>query len=400
MKVLIIGSRIPWPLHDGGAIATYNLLKGLSEKGLQITYLSLNTVKHFVSDDVIKKEFAFLHKIRTRKIDTSIRVHKALMNLFGTESYNIQRFINEDFAKDIQDELNEGNYDILHFEGLFVAAYAELIKSNIPRILRQHNIEFRIWQTLASSAGFPKNIYLRLLARRLEEFETRISSAFQAIVSITEEDQFLTRSLLNYTGRNICIPAGIQEKPCPVQPIDPCSVYHIGSMEWMPNLKAMEWFHSGIWPMVMESRPEAKFYMAGKHMPEFCKKWNTENFIVAGEVPDQLQFIAGKSILVVPLKSGSGIRMKTIEGLMQGKAVVTTSLGALGLPLIHGEHCLIADTEIEFAASVSELIVNSALRERLSKSGQALVKYYYGNDSVTDKWLDFYKSLSPGKQEN
>ena len=107
MKVLIIGSRIPWPLNDGGAIATYNLLKGLSELGIEIHYMSLNTKKHFVDEATIAKEFSFLKAIKPFKIDTSISPIKALLNVIQTSSYNIDRFTSLEFRDIIQAYINE-----------------------------------------------------------------------------------------------------------------------------------------------------------------------------------------------------------------------------------------------------------------------------------------------------
>lgn len=390
MKVLIIGSRIPWPLNDGGAIATYNLLKGLSELGIEVHYMSLNTKKHFVDEATIAKEFSFLKAIKPFTIDTSISPIKALLNVFQTSSYNIDRFTSLEFRDFIQAHINENNFDLIHFEGLFVSQYIDLIKTNTPTLLRQHNIEFHIWKTLANTTQFiPKKIYLNFLANRLEKFEKRIIQKFDAVVSITEEDNHFI-STQNFKGLQCAIPAGIEIKENKDCKLDYHSIYHIGSMEWMPNQEAMAWFHNDIWPKVTVKNKLVKFYMAGKNMSEHYKNWQTTSFKVIGEVEDQNEFIADKSILVVPLKSGSGIRIKTIEAMLAGKAVVSTSQGAYGLSILHMEHCIIADNEADFANAILILQKDRELRGKLVRNSRKFAVENFGNVEISKKWVSIY----------
>ena len=394
MKVLIIGSRIPWPLNDGGAIATYNLLKGLSELGVEVHYMSLNTIKHFVDEATIAKEFSFLKAIKPFTIDTKISPIKALLNVFQTSSYNIDRFTSLEFRDTIQAYIDENNFDLIHFEGLFVSQYIDLIKTNIPALLRQHNIEFHIWKTLANTTQFiPKRIYLNFIAKRLEKFEKRIIQKFDAVVSITEEDNHFI-SAQNFKGLQSAIPAGIEIKENKDCKLDYHSIYHIGSMEWMPNQEAMAWFHNGIWPKVTSKNKDVKFYMAGKKMAESYNAWNTDQFIVAGEVKDQEAFKSNKSILVVPLKSGSGIRIKTIEAMLAKKAIVTTSQGALGLPIKHLEHCLIADDSEQFAQAIISLTKDLDLRNKIAENGYHLALQNFSNQAVSKRWEEFYLKLT------
>ncbi len=400
MKVLIIGSRIPWPLNDGGAIATYNLLKGLSELGIDVHYISLNTIKHFVDEATIAKEFSFLKAIKPFTIDTRISPFKAFLNVFQTSSYNIDRFTSLEFEEAIQTYINEQNFDLLHFEGLFVSQYVDLIKKNTPTLLRQHNIEFHIWKTLANTTQFiPKKIYLNFLAKRLEKFEKRIIQKFDAVVSITEEDKHFI-STQNFKGIKCAIPAGIEIKEIKDSKLDYNTVYHIGSMEWMPNQEAMAWFHNEIWPRVTSKNKDVKFYMAGKNMSESYNTWNTDQFVVAGEVKDQEEFKSNKSILVVPLKSGSGIRIKTIEAMLAKKAIVTTSQGALGLPIKHLEHCLIADNAEQFAQAIISLTEDLELRNKIADNGYHLALQNFSNQAVSKRWEEFYLRLTQEKAIN
>ncbi len=393
MKVLIIGSRVPFPLRDGGAIATYNLLKGLSEQEIEVDFITLNTSKHFVEEVVFKEQFNFLHYAETFFIKTDINAFKALKNVFSKGSYNVERFTDSAFASRIQNLCDVNQYDIIHFEGLFVAQYLPMIQTKALKVLRQHNIEYSIWKTLAATKRGIKSWYINFLAKRLEIFEKEITKQFDALVSITEADRLTSIRTLNF--KNICatIPAGIVVKTPTDISIKSNQLYHIGSMEWMPNLEAMEWFHKDIWPLIAKASPEAEFFMAGKNMPISYQAWSDNQFHVNGEVESVENFSADKSILVVPLRSGSGIRIKTIEAMMAGKVVVTTTQGAQGLDIKDGEHCLIADDAKTFADKTLSLIKDDALRHRLSTNGKLYAESNFGNEAVSRVWKEFYATL-------
>lgn len=402
MKVLVIGSRVPFPLRDGGAIATYNLLKGLSDLGLKVDYLTLNTKKHFVDAATIQAQFGFLNAIETFYIDTSVKPLPAFFNLFKGSSYNIDRFIDETFRQNIIDRCETNQYDIIHFEGLFIADYIKGLPTNTPKILRQHNIEYKIWKTLHNtlSSGI-KKWYTGLLAERLQQYEKTITHLFDAVVSITETDRQDTVEAIGYKGLSANIPAGIQASEVLNSAIDYKSLYHIGSMEWMPNQEAMKWFHDEIWPLIEKQDKEIQFYMGGKQMPETFKHFESGRFHVLGEVSNLDTFIADKSILAVPLKSGSGIRIKTIEAMMAGKVVVTTTQGAQGLELINEDNCMIADSADKFAEAILELASNQPKRDRLAEKGKLYAESHFGIKSVSKQWLDFYDLLKRGtKSEN
>ncbi len=392
MKVLIIGSRVPFPLRDGGAIATYNLLKGLSDKEIAVDFITLNTSKHFVESSTFQEEFSFLNYSETFFINTDIRPLKALKNLFSSGSYNVERFTHPDFAGRIQALCDQNQYDIVHFEGLFVAQYLPMIQTKAIKLLRQHNVEYAIWQTLAYTKKGLMRWYINFLAKRLEQFEKVITPKFDVLVSITESDRIASLRHLNFKKISACIPAGIIHHSSVAATVNSSYLYHIGSMEWMPNIEAMDWFREQIWPLILETSPTSEFYMAGKHMPKRYFNWASSKFHVLGEVESVDQFSADKSILVVPLRSGSGIRIKTIEAMMAGKAVVTTSQGAFGLDIVHGVHCLIADEPKLFAEACVKL-EDKQYRDEIAKNGQTYALSHFGNEAVSLSWLNFYKAL-------
>jgi glycosyltransferase involved in cell wall biosynthesis len=389
LKVLVIGNRVPWPLKDGGAIATYNMLLGLSQLGVEIHFITLNTKKHFVEADTIQKAFSFCKVVKTYEIDTSLSVFKALLNLFSKRSYHIDRFTDPGFTQLIQSTIDQEQFDLIHFESLFITQYVQWLQTqkgagldSIPCVYRSHNIEYKIWELLAQTTKNPiKRWYLKLLAKRLKTFETSISKRFEAIVCISPID-LKDCQTWGLKAKLLQLPGGII-----------AHLYHLAYMNWMPNQEAMEWFHSEVWPIVHKQHPSVHFYMAGKGMPARYFKWNTTHFHVQGEVDSASEFAKDKGILVVPLNSGSGIRMKTIEAMMEGKAVVTTVIGANGLTVEKDKDCLIAHDAQSFAAALSQLILNPELRTEIAENGQLTAIKNYENTAVSSAWKTLYEGL-------
>lgn len=374
------------------------MLKGLAEEGHEITYLSINTNKHYADRETIQQHFGFLKSVIPFDIDTSIKPLSAFFNLFSSKSYNIERFYKNGFAHTLQKTLQNNAFDIVHFEGLYVAKYIHIVNKfgNTSTLLRQHNIEYKIWERLADKTNNPlRKFYLNLLAKRLKHFEKDIVQYFNAVIPIatTDEREMTTWTKMPYLKT---IHTGFDTsrfQSTDNTPTLPNSIYHIGSMEWLPNQQAMEWFHTSVWPLLTKAMPSVQFFMAGKNMPAHYNQWESENFRVKGEVGDVSQFASDKQLLVVPLLSASGIRIKTIEAMLQNKIVVSTSLGAEGLPVKNKEHCMIADTAQDFANAIIHLFNHPDERAAMIlKARQAMVENF-DLKHVSKQWTALYQHL-------
>lgn len=394
MNVLIIGNRVPYPLHDGGAIATFNLIKGLSDCGIKVSYATLNTKKHLVDNNIIESKFSFLNQITTHFINTDVKPIGAICNLFTNKSYHLSRFYDKEFENKLVHLLQNNHFDLIHFEGLYSAVYLDSIKKlcHCPMILRQHNIEHQIWERLSQKTKNPlKKWYLNLLSKRLKREEINLFNQFDQIVSIAETDNKITNKLSPNTKCQT-IGIGFDFHPKLVNSNN-YHIYHIGSMEWLPNQQAMDWFYHQIWSKLKLKHPQLHFYMAGKSMPSHYFNWNDSHFHVLDYVENLEEFTSDKQILVVPLLSGSGIRIKTIEGMFQGKSIVTTSVGAQGLNCINYKHLLIADNEDDFIECISELVNNQKLRDDLSKNAQEYAIEHFSMHKISLQWKTLYSQL-------
>lgn len=392
MKILVLGSRIPWPLHDGGAMATYRMLKGLAEAGAEITYFTYNTKKHFQLESSIQQHFPFC-KVIPFNLDATPTKLGALLALLTGKNYNISRFESAEASTAVAALCAAESFDCIHVEGLFAfPLISQLGNSGIPIILRQHNVEFEIWNRLAASATNPlKKWYLGRLARGLKTYETAAVNACRYVVAITESDASVFRAM-NPKASVVVSPGGIEVNPgeSVTAPAE-YSLCHIGSMEWRPNQEGVQWFIRNIWPSVLKQYPQAQFHLAGKGLNPSDPNYAAEGVVNHGEVASATDFMNAYTALVVPLHSGSGLRMKTIEAMALGKLVITTSVGMQGLEANPNTHILRADTLEEWLQAVQTVFGDKETAAKIAQDGKSWALENFSYQSLATALLKEYK---------
>ncbi len=396
MRILQVSHRVPFPLNEGGTIGIYNYTRGFAEAGHEVTFACLNGIKHHIDFVSAEQELGQFAKTYIFDIDTNVKWYKALANLFTSSSYHVSRFYHRPFKRFLINLLKSSEFDLIQVEGTFVAMYADVLKihSKAPVVLRQHNVEHQIWERLAKNErSKAKKWYLNLLARRLKKFEKDCLNWFDAIVPVTKDDALIFKKI----GASVPIfvsPAGIDTNYWkPSHHANPYYVYHIGSLEWMPNREAVLWFLDKVWPEVTAIDDRFKLFIAGKNMPDSMKNLKIDGVEMIQEVKDAASFAQGKGITVVPLLSGSGIRLKILEAMAAGKLVISTSIGAQGIEYQKGKHLLIADRPEEYIELFKDISKNSQVFDNVKEAGKELIGSQYSNKAVVGALLRFYESL-------
>ena len=377
-----------------------NLTMGLQALNHEVTILAMNTPKTFINIDALPSSYKASTNIRAEYVNTGIQPMAALLNLFSVRSYNIDRFISKPYKNSLIQILKASPFDIVQLESLFLAPYLEVIRkhSNALVVLRAHNIECEIWERRARACRNPlKKWYLKLLARRLRKYEIEHLNQYDGIAAITQRDSDQFKGL----GCKIPmteIPIGIeylkeQEILGDIQGTAHPKLFHLASMDWMPNREAIEWFLDNIWPKVTQLHPHLHLFLAGNNMPDHLINLRLENIHVEGFIPDAHAYMADKEIMIVPLLSGSGMRVKIIEGMALGKTIISTSIGAEGINYKPNEHLLIADDTSSFANAITQCVENRGLSRNLGKNARQLVKDQYDNNVISKKLEDFYLRL-------
>ncbi len=398
MKILQICNKPPFPPVDGGCVAMNAITSGLLANGHKVKVLAVSTKKHPFLEKQIPAEYFKRTGIETVFIDTSLSVSKGFSNLFSKGSYNVERFYSKAFESKLEEILSAENYDVVHFESIFVAPYLETVKrfSQVKTVLRAHNVEHQIWERMTTQTSNPlKKMYLRFLAKRLKEYELNVLKRFDGIATITDEDKnyFIEKGIAIKVDS---FPLGIdsaQYKPALTKDVEFPSLFHLGSMDWMPNEEAIKWFLEKVWIDIHSAFPDLKLYLAGRNMPEWLQTLQLTNVIISGEVVNAQGFMSKKAIMVVPLLSGGGMRVKIIEGMALGKAIVSTTIGAEGIEVKDGDNILIADTPEQFLHQIGKCVndINFYNRIAVNARKNALANYDY--KEIAGKLIYFYKQL-------
>lgn len=402
MKILQICNKPPFPAVDGGAIAMNNTTQGLLKSGHEVVVIAITTPKHPIEPSDLSADYLSKTKFKSVFIDTQIKVKDAFLNLFSSKSYNIQRFISTDFEIALKEVLATQKFDVVILESLFVAPYIDLIKirSEAKIVLRAHNVEHKIWERICLNTKNPlKKAYIKLLAKRLKQYEIEVMAKIDGIAAMTKVDQQLFKSL-GFQKEIVAIPTGYMvNSDCAVgassdiTAVEPNSIFHIASMDWLPNVEGVDWFLNEVWTKVFEQNNAAKLYLAGREMPECYYNLKLKNVVTVGKVKSARSFYLSKQIMIVPVLSGSGMRIKIIEGMALGKVIISTSVGAEGINCTHNQDILIADTPEDFAAAILKCLSNPEFIKEIGANAQHLIKEQYSNDQINDKMVRFFKEL-------
>lgn len=398
MRVLQISNKAPYPPNDGSSIAIYNMGVGFIANEVDLHVLTINTKKHFKPDDDIPYDYKTKSHYQSVYENTDVSAVGALLNLFSSDSYFVSRFYFKDFENKLIEKLKSNTFDIIQLEGLFVATYINVIKkhSKAKIVLRAHNIEYLIWERhLKNEKSAFKKWYLGLQTKRLKNFELKVLNDLDAIVTITDFDKTVFEKEGFKKPIYTCI-TGVdvndyKKKKSEIK--KPKTIFHFASMDWMPNVEAAEWFLSNCWKSILKQVPDAKFVMAGRNMPPHLKKLNEANVLVVEDVPDSRTFYNEHDIMLVPLASGSGLRIKLIEGMAYGKAIVSTSVGAEGINYTNGKNLIIADLPKDFIKAVVDLLKDETKRNELEKGAQAFAEQEFDNGKVVSGLVNFYKTV-------
>ena len=398
MKILLIANKVPYPPNDGGAFATLNMALGLKNAGADVTVLAISTPKHPTTEKDIPECISNSISFKTTFVDTRISPAKALFNLFFSKlPYNAERFISEDFKQQVENTLKSESFDIIQLEGLYLAPYIDTIRkiSNSPISLRAHNVEWEIWKrTTQNEKNFLKRTYLNILTRRVKLMETKALRKVDLLVPISLRDEKILKAMgcskPSFTCRTGFLLGSNENAKAEVEfP----SVFHLGGLDWIPNREGLLWFLDNCWQQIVDKIPSVKFYIAGRNASnDFINritKYNNVEFL--GEVPDSKKFMCSKAVMVVPLLSGSGMRIKIVEGMSLGKAIVSTSIGAEGIDATDGKEIMIADTANDFTAKTLVLLTNQEICSNLGDSAKEFAFKNLDNNRIVAELLKFYQ---------
>lgn len=398
MNILFLCNKPPYPAREGGPIAMNMLIEGLVEQGHSVKVLTVSSYKYPFDLSAVPIDYLESTLIEAVEVDLHLRPLPAFLNLFTRKSYHVERFINKSFRKRLVRILSEQEFDIVQLETVFMAPYIPDIRkhSRAKIVLRAHNIEHLIWKRIHDNTHWGlKRAYLQHIWKTLRNFELITLGRVDGIAAITKKDANFFRQ---YAGTipviDVSFGVDLSAFPWPHQAdAESNSLFHIGSMDWIPNQEGLRWFLEEVWPIVNREKPILKLYLAGRNMPSWLLNGFWPNVAVVGEVPDARQFMLSKELMVVPLLAGSGIRIKIIEAMANGKAVVTTPVGAEGIEYTNGENILVAEGPQDFAHAILRCYSEPELISKLGLNARSLVEKEHNRQKLITELITFYHYL-------
>lgn len=401
MKILQICHKTPLPAIDGGCIAIHNITQCLLDsEGVEVKVVAVATPKHPYVVSAFSKSYLERTRFESVFIDTTPHKLEALKTLFTGKSYQISRFYHKNMVAKLTQILKNETFDIIHIESIYMAPYIPLLRkySKAKILLRLHNIEHQIWERLSENERNPiMKLAYRVNAHQLRRVERKILHEVDGYMSISAPDyQYFHETTPTVPGD--VIPFGINVDDYDMEDddyiaTDHPSLFHLGSMNWSPNVEGILWFLDEVWPEMLAVHPSLTFTLAGHDIPDSIRNRHDQNVTVLGAVPNANEFMTDHDIMIVPLLSGSGIRIKIVEAMALGRVVITTSIGAEGLDVQDGKHLFIANTPEEFVAVVNKCVAMPDLCSIISENAQHYISVHHNNAVIARKIIDFYQKI-------
>ena len=385
MRILFLQKRPLFPANTGGKIRTLNVLRHLA-RWHEITYLCniQDDEQQYVDS---RRELGLRVECvpwrETRRQTVAFHLELA-GNLCSPYPYSVSKDFDKRLRARAAQLIDDESYDLIVCDFVQMARNCMGL-ATIPKILFQHNVEAQIFDRHARhDKGLVRRRFMALQSTKMRRFESAAGRTFDAVVAVSALDEQKFRE--DYGWQHVrTIDTAVDTAyfhPSHV-PEQPGRVVFIGSMDWLPNQDGVTDFVATVWPRIRAAYPAAEFRIVGRNPTEGVRRLgNQPGVVVEGTVPDIRPHLAAAQVCVVPLRIGGGTRLKIYEAMAMGKAVVSSSVGAEGLPLQSGEHLVIADGAAAMATAIVRLLESDSERSRLSANARQLVTDKYSAEVV------------------
>jgi polysaccharide biosynthesis protein PslH len=400
MRILWLKSDLLLPLDKGGRLRTWHLMRHLAKRH-HITYMSF--VEHGQEREIEGMREVASEVVTVPRSDPAKRSLLFYMDaaryLADPLPYAIAKYRSTAFRSKLTALLRGRNFDLIVCDFL-VPAVNLPASLPCPSVVFTHNVEAEIWRRHAETKSSVAARWLyRLQHQRMLRFEDDTLRRFDGVLAVSEADRDTIGRL--YPGAahrptwvvrtgvdtEYFAPRNPLEPPAPLEPLEPHLVF-TGSMDWLPNEDAMKYFCADVLPLIRAQEPRATLSIVGRAPTPAVRALANEHIEVTGTVDDVRPHMAKAAACIVPLRIGGGTRLKIFEAMAMGKAVVSTTVGAEGLPIVAGTHALIADEPRSFADAVLTVLRDGAQRTALETAARTLVLEHYDWSAVAGELDD------------
>jgi sugar transferase (PEP-CTERM/EpsH1 system associated) len=380
MRVLWVKAGKLLPVDTGGKIRSYNILRYLAREH-ELTLLS-----YYGGARDTDYEAALTRELPGSKvINTAAPESNALLSgldylyrLPRTAPYAVSKFTHAQVRSTVVSWLAAGRFDVAVCD--FLSASGNFPGSaRTPCLLFQHNVESSLWERMAKTESNPVlKMSYAIESAKMTRYERATLRRFHHIIAVSEHDREQMLQMDRQCEITV-VPTGVDTQKFKVAPpssANPPRIVFTGSMDWEPNIDAVDYFCAQIWPRIRKEFPDAKFQIVGRRPAAKVQRLASDSVEVTGTVPSVEEYLDKASVVVVPLRIGGGTRLKIFEAMAMGKALVSTSIGAEGLDVRSGHDLLLADDPNAFADAVLLLLRDGEIRRRLEKAAVETAAQY------------------------
>jgi len=377
VKILWVKPGKLLPLHTGGQLRTYNILRQLSATQ-ELTYLSFygGQRDEAYERDIVSQIAGTVVK-HTRAL-TEAKPGDYLRRFPSRAPYAVTKFTAPEVQSLLAEWIPQHRFEVVVCD--FLCTVLNFPKDlATPTALFQHNVETVLWKRKAElEVKWIDRLVAKVEYARMRRFEPAQVRRFHHVIAVSEQDRQAMRSMCDLSHISV-VPTGVdlskyQYDP-DLAPEDPLVIF-TGSMDWEANIDGVEYFCRDIWPRVLTRVPEARFRIVGRDPHPRVRRVASESVEVTGTVPSIIDHMRQAAVLVVPLRIGGGTRIKIYEGMAMGKATVSTSVGAEGLDVQHGRDVLLGDDPVSFADAIVNLLRDGNLRRKFGGAAAATARQY------------------------
>lgn len=394
-RILALTSRVPYPPREGHQLRTFHLLRALASCHRVHLLSCLRPDDALDETGPLREMLAGFETFTVPATQSRWNLMRTLVASLGSsQPFVANKYGIPELRTRIADII--AGFDLLHVDMLPLMTYADLAPSPLPVVLNAHNVERLLLERRVEIERNPlARAFLRTQLPRLGAFERAACRRVDAVLACSQADAEQLRALAPSTPVHV-VPNGVDltfNRPDAGAPREAAQLVFVGQMGWFPNRDGMEWFLSEILPRIAAKRSDVRMVMVGAADGFKVPDNVAANVHVAGFVDDVRPYIENSAVYVVPLRTGSGTRLKILEAMALGKAIVTTTAGAEGISLEHGVDALFADRPEAFADAVLGLLSNPAEIRRLGTNARGVAELHYGWEAIGKTMLGHYQTL-------
>lgn len=403
MKILFLQKRVLFPVDNGWRVRTLNVVRYLAQWH-EVTYLC----------NVVPGEEAEVQQMRALGLrmetipwqdtlrGTPMFYVKLAANLFSRYPYYADKDYDARLKARAHQLLEQDKYDLVVCDFIHMARNALDIKS-VPKVLFEHNVEAQLLERYAEAQPpGPARWMLHNQARKMRWFEDWAGKQFDAVVAISENDLKLYQEWFGWKHAQVIDTAVDVDflAPSGRQPT-PGRVVFIGGLDWPANQEGCKWFVQQVWPKILAGNPQATVQLVGRNPPTALLKLGERPGVsVFGNVPDVRPYLEDAAVMIAPLLVGGGTRLKIVEAMAAAKAMVSTSLGAEGLPVENGKHLVLADDPDAFAREVLALLADPARAQALGAAARKHMCDNYSAETVARQFERICQGAAGGRAQH